>query len=111
MRCEKYPVLRNAIHPFRRIGVRWYLSRQTRDEEEAAEGTEGSRCRGGVDVVFKFVTLFPYEFFTTREIMRNAVRGYVSTISANANVRQNVMTMSAFSLRVSILVIFSNLAG
>ena len=61
--------------------------------------------------MFKFVMLFRYEFFTTREIIRNAVRGYVSTISANANVRQNVMTMSVLSLRVSILVIFSNLAG
>ena len=60
--------------------------------------------------MFKFVTLFRYEFFT-REIIRNAVRGYVSTISVNANVRQNVMTMSVFSLRVSILVIFSNLVG
>ena len=101
-------MLRNAVHSVRRIGMRMYLSWKTRDEEEAAEGPG---YRGGVDVVFKFVTLFRYEFFTTREIIRNAVKGYVSTISANASVRQNVMTMSAFSLRVSILVSFSNLVG
>ena len=88
--------------------MRWYLSRKARDEEEA---TEGPRYRGGVGVVFKFVTLFRYEFFTTREMIRNAVRGYVSTISANANVRQNVMTMSTLSLCLSILAFFSNLDG
>ena len=85
-----------------------YLSWETRDEEEATEGTEGSEYReGGVDVVFKFVTLFRYEFFTTREIIRNAVKGYVSTTSANANVKQNVMMMSTFFSCVNILVIFS----
>ena len=89
--------------------MRWYLSRRTRDEEEATGRTEGSRYRGGVDVVFKFVALFRYEFFTTREIMRNAVRGYVSTISANANVKQNVITMSIFSFRVNILIVFLTL--
>ena len=89
-----------------------YLSWETRDEEEATEGTEGSEYRrGGVDVVFKFVTLFRYEFFTRREIIRNAVRGYVSTFSANANVKQNVVMMSTFFFCVNILVIFSNLVG
>ena len=91
-----------------------YLSWKTRDEEETTEGTEGTegpRYRGGVDVVFKFVTLFRYEFFTTREIIRNAVMRYVSTISANANVRQNVMMTSVFSLCVKIFIIFSNLVG
>ena len=65
---------------------------------------KGPRYRGGVDVVFKFVTLFCYEFFTTlvieRETVRNAAMGHVSMISANvntnsrqnANFRQNMMT-------------------
>ena len=53
-----------------------------------------------MNVVFKFVTLFRYEFFTAREIIRNAVKGYVSTISANAKVTQNVMSINIlFSLR------------
>ena len=89
-----------------------YLSWKTRDEEEATEGTEGtegSEYRGGVDVVFKFVTLFRYEFFKTREIIRNAVRGYVSTISANANVKQNVMVMSTFLFASTFLLFFLTL--
>ena len=54
-----------------------------------------------MNVVFKFVTLFRYEFFTAREIIKNAVKGYVSTISANAKVTQNVINI--FSLFVNIL--------
>ena len=56
-----------------------------------------------MNVVFKFVTLFRYEFFTTREIIRKAVKGYFSTISANAKVTQNVMSIKIFSLLVNIL--------
>ena len=56
-----------------------------------------------MNVVFKFVTLFRYELFTAREIIRNAVKGYVSTISANAKVTQNVMSINIFSLFVNIL--------
>ena len=87
-----------------------YLYWKTRDEEKETEGIEGPRYRGGgVDVVFKFVTLFRYEFFTMRKIIRNAVKGYVSTINANVNVKQNVMTMSTLSLRVNILIVFLTL--
>ena len=92
-RCEKYPVLHNAVRSVRGIGVRGYLSWKTHDEKE------GRR----MNVVFKFVTLFRYEFFTAREIIRNAVKGYVSTISANAKVTQNVMSINIFSLFVNIL--------
>ena len=35
--------------------------------------------------------------------MRNAVRGYVSTINAKVSVKQNVIAMSIFSLCVNIL--------
>ena len=56
-----------------------------------------------MNVVFKFVTLFRYEFFTAREIIRSAVKGYVSTISANTKVTQNVMSINIFSLFVNIL--------
>ena len=102
-------MLHYVVYSVRGTGVWRYLSRKTRDEERETKGIEGSKYRGGADVVLKFVTLFRYEFFTTRKIIRNAVRGYVSTISPNANVRQNVMMMSTFPLRVNILVIFSNL--
>ena len=105
-RCEKYPVSHNAIHSVRGIGVRWYLSWKTRDEEEVTEGTEGTEGlryqEGGVDVVLKFVT-FHYELFTTREIIRNAVKGYVSTINANVKVTQNVTSINIFSVFVNIL--------
>ena len=37
----------------------------------------------------------------------NAVRGYVSTINAKLNVKQNVITISIFSLWVSIFLLFS----
>ena len=63
-------MLHNTVHSVRGIGMWRYLSRKTRDDEEETERIEEPRYRGEVDVVFKFVTLFRYEFFTTLVIER-----------------------------------------
>ena len=79
------------------------MSRKTRDEEKTTKG-------GGVDVVFKFVTKQRYEFFTIREIIKAAVNGYVSTIKAKVNAKQNVIMTIIFSVCDNIFY-FSNLFG